>query len=116
MNNVVLREFKLYFRNEDEALARASEYMSSGFRKSADGRSVLVGGVIGGVASATGYVVEYVLGLPSESHVGRTATISGLMVAILLLPKRQADAARRYLETTLNRKRWTAGETGPTNC
>jgi hypothetical protein len=97
MNRVVLREFKLFFGNEDEAMSRASDYMNSDFRKSSDRRNVMIGGAIGGVAAAAGYVLEYLLGLPSDSHVGKSVTFGGLVAAMMFLPKRQADAARRYL-------------------
>ena len=97
MNSVVLREFKLFFGNEVEAMSRASDYMNSNFRKSSDRRNVMIGGAIGGVAAAAGYGLQYLLGLPSDSHVGQSVTFGGLLAALLLLPKRQAHAARRYL-------------------
>jgi hypothetical protein len=110
MNSIVLREFKLFFRDEEEALLRASDYMNSDARKSADRRNVMIAGAIGGVAGATGYLLEYVLNLPRESHVGRTVTISGVIAAVLLFPSRQARAAKRYLRENFASRTVESGE------
>ena len=97
MNSLVLREFKLVFQNEDEAVMRASEYMNSQWRKSADRRNLLVACAIGGVGGATAYVLQYMLGLTSESYVSGSVTMGSILAAVLLAHKRQVDAARRYL-------------------
>jgi hypothetical protein len=97
MNSVLLSEFKLFFQNEDEAKARASEYMNSDWRKSADRKSLLVACAIGAVGGATGYVLQYALGLASESYVSNSVTVGSVLAGILLAHKRQGDAARRYL-------------------
>jgi hypothetical protein len=98
MNSAVLSEFTLFFQNEAEAKARVSEYMNSEWRKSADRKSLLVACAIGAVGGATGYVLQYALGLTSESYVGDSVTVGSILAGILLAHKRQGDAARSYLQ------------------